>query len=148
MKHSIAVLSILTLIVLTFQLSVAQTGSEGMSYTIRVESPDQKTPQVSFTAAYTAFDNNADSKMSYIEKTTPFEVKVSGAYFLGMFQSTSSSSRLKVTLTQYKEGVLRGHADGSGIFNFLHGEPNAIGYGVPEISGVSEWMKKSKTGGE
>ena len=145
MKYSIG---ILVLTVLIFQFSVAQSGSEGATYTIRVESADQTTPELSFTAAYTAFDNNVDSKMSYIEKITPFEVRVSGAYFLGMFQSTLKSSRLKVTLTQYKDGVLRGHADGTGIFNFLHGEPEAIGYGVPELSGISRGMIKSEAGGK
>ena len=148
MKSSLITLIVISLAVFTLGVSGPGTGSKPITYTILVEATGSPNQEVNFTAAYTAYDENANSKMTTLEKRTPYEAKVSGAYFVGMFQSTSGDSRIKVTLTKYEDGVLRGHADGSGVFNFLHGEPNGVGYGVPEYSGVWSGQKDAEASGK
>jgi hypothetical protein len=145
MKH----LLVLSLIALFGTLSVepisAGSGSNGPTYSILVESKVEGTSDIHFAGAYVAYDGQNQSGIVYLEGETPFQVEVSGTYFLGMFQTISADERVEVTLTKYEDGTLLGHAKGTSRLNFLHGGPEGIGYGLPHgLLGLSDLQKGNK----
>ena len=124
-------------------ISEAHDPFQGLTYTVRIESVDQREESIAFKAAYAFHDSTTEPTLQFIEEETPFEIAFSATNFLGMFQSSTEGVKIKVSLKRFRDGKLEAHAYGTGSFNFLHGEPKGIGYGFPEYT-----VLRSLIGGE
>ncbi len=131
MKHVFLFCLTLAVSILCTQQIIAEGGSEGTTYTFAISSSSDPSGKVQFSGAYVAYDPSGQPSIQYIQELTPFEYKVSGSVFLGMFQARSEDDRVTVTLTKYVAGRLGGHATGTSIMNVVHGGPDGIGYGIP-----------------
>jgi hypothetical protein len=100
-----------------------------------VESADPGNTHVRFTSAY-ACQATANSQPFVVgEQETPFEGTVSGTQFLGMFRATSGGTKMKVSLSIFRNGVKCADAQGTGELNILHADPTGVGYGWPSTIG-------------
>ncbi len=131
------VLSILLVIgINSSHWSLSQEQTKTTVYLLRVESTDPENPHVRFSSAY-AYQQSKESNLLVIgEQKTPFETKLSGTYFLGMFRDISGKNNIKVSLVvMFSNGVKSCEAQGHGDLNILHADPSGVGYGWPMTSG-------------
>ena len=140
MKQLIVVAIVLVLVALATNGNATISGEEGPHFTIRIESASSDHQAVSFSGSYASYSKDSHPELKFIVERTPFELTTQGEFYLGMFQTHSTDQLLKVTLTKYGQSGLEGHATGSGKLNFVHGEPDGVGYGVPPSSKWSHSM--------
>ena len=116
-------------------IGYSQVTSKEMTFALRVESTEPGSKHIRFTSAY-AYQTPADTQPFVLgEQETPFEAKVSGTQFLGMFKSVSGNTQLKVSLSVFRNGVKCADAQGTGTLNILHADPSGVGYGWPSTIG-------------
>ncbi|MBI1803163.1 MAG: hypothetical protein HY033_12070 [Ignavibacteriae bacterium] len=139
------VLSILILIGVNISaLSYAQEQSTDRVYLLRVESTDSQNPHIRFSSAYACQTSNDSSPLVIGEQETPFETKLSGSNFLGMFKDVSGKNSIKVSLVvMYPNGSKSCSAESQGNLNILHADPTGIGTGWPTTSGDLASLKQS-----
>ena len=132
----IRILSILLLIgVSSFHSSFSQEPAKGTYFLLRVSSIDPNNPHVNFLSAY-AYKSSEDSHpVAMYEQETPFEKKLAGTRFFGMFSDISGKNNIRVSLVKFIDGFKSDEVVGNGPLNILYADPKGIGYGWPSTFG-------------
>ena len=119
-----------------FHMSFSQEQTKERVYHLRVESIDPNNPHIRFSSAYASLKAKDSTPLVVGEQETPFETKLSGSYFLGMFKDISGKMNIKVSLVvRFTNGEKSCEAEGSGDLNILHADPAGVGYGWPTTLG-------------
>ena len=134
--RTIRILSIMLLFgASSFHVSFSQEPTKGTYFLLGVYSIDPNNSHVRFSSAY-AYKSSEDSNQFAIgEPETPFEKKLTGARFFGMFSDISGKNNIRVSLIKFIDGFKSAEALGNGPLNILYADPKEIGYGWPSAFG-------------
>jgi hypothetical protein len=129
-------LSILMLVGMNFfHLSYAQEPTNERIYLLRVESTDSQNPHVRFSSAYTCQTSKDSNLLTIGEQETPFDKKLTGSNFLGMFKDISNKNTIKVSIVViYPNGSMSCSAESKGNLNILRADHKGIATGWPSTS--------------
>jgi len=139
MKNLVILLVALSALAICSHRSVAQTQGGVEAYTLVIVSADANAPGVKFDGSYAFSGTDHPMKLVMVHETTPFQAKVAGSDFLGMFQPRTKGPLLKVSLTKLRGDAVVGQSTGTGRVNIIYGRREMTGYGWPDGRGnISE----------
>ena len=130
---SFRVLTILIFAGICFIGSIsAQERANERIYLLQVTSTDSQNPRVRFSSAYACQISNDFSPLVLGEQETPFETKLSGTNFLGMFKAISDKGHIEVSLVvMFPDGSTSCEAKCKGSLSILTADPRGVRTGWP-----------------